>query len=238
MEYIDETLLAWGWPSLFWNPGGLHLRRDLRSEGLTTTPPPLPCKTEWRRIIQVTGFKILDAVGFYLMFVFSTTYLEEVVGIARGHAMAINTIGMAGVLMVLPFAGRLSDRFGRKPILIVSSAAVILFSWKLYDLLWHPRFSVPLLGQLGFAVIIAMYNGAAPVAAVEAFPANVRCSGVAISHNLCMALFGGTAPMVATYLIEHTGNEMAPPMYLIAAAIVSMFFIFTLRETAHEPLAD
>ncbi len=79
---------------------------------------------------------------------------------------------------------------------------------------------------------------AAPAAAVEAFPAGVRCSGVAISHNLCMALFGGTAPMVATYLIDRTGSEMAPPIYLMVAAVVSIIFILTLQETAKTPLPE
>ncbi len=92
--------------------------------------------------------------------------------------------------------------------------------------------------QLGFAFIIASYNGAAPAAAVKAFPAGVRCSGVAISHNLCMALFGGTAPMVATYLSDRTGNDMAPPIYLIVAAVISLMFILTLNETAKVPLTD
>jgi len=239
-------LLAWGWRIPFLlgitiGIAGYLLRRELRfAEPPRHTAPPMMeiVRSHWRRILQVTGFKVLDAVGFYLMFVYSTTYLEEVVGLARGRAMAINTIGMAGVLLVLPLAGRLSDRFGRKPILIASSAAVILFSMQLFNLLWHPVISIPLVGQLGFAVIIATFNGAAPAAAVEAFPASVRCSGVAISHNLVMAIFGGTAPMVATYLIDRTGNEMAPPAYLIIAAIVSLLFILTLRETAHAPLAE
>ena len=239
-------LLAWGWRIPFLlgitiGIAGYFLRRELHlSETPTHNPPPMldVIRSHWRRILQVSGFKILDAVGFYLMFVYSTTYLEEVVGIARGRAMAINTIGMIGVLLILPLAGRFSDRFGRKPIMLLSSFAIIIFSMKLFDLLWHPVLSVPLIGQLGFAVIIATFNGAAPAAAVEAFPASVRCSGVAISHNLVMAIFGGTAPMVATYLIDRTGNEMAPPLYLIAAAIVSVLFILTLRETAKEPLSN
>ena len=239
-------LLAWGWRIPFLlgitiGIAGYLLRKELHlAETPTSNPPPMldVIRSHWRRILQVSGFKILDAVGFYLMFVYSTTYLEEVVGIARGRAMAINTIGMIGVLLILPLAGRFSDRFGRKPVLLLSSFAVIVLSMKLFDLLWHPVLSVPLIGQLGFAAIIAMFNGAAPAAAVEAFPASVRCSGVAISHNLVMAIFGGTAPMVATYLIERTGNEMAPPIYLISAAIVSVLFILTLRETAKEPLAQ
>ena len=74
--------------------------------------------------------------------------------------------------------------------------------------------------------------------AAEAFPASVRCVGVAISHNLCMAALGGTAPMVATYLIARTHNEFAPPLYLMAAAAVSAMVVLTMRETAKLPLVE
>jgi MHS family proline/betaine transporter-like MFS transporter len=99
-------------------------------------------------------------------------------------------------------------------------------------------FHVPLLGQVGFALLIATFDGVAPVTAAEAFPANVRCTGVGLSHNLCMALLGGTAPMVATYLIDKTDNEMVPPLLLIAAAFISAMFVLSLKETAHEPLSE
>src|SRR5580693_7225824 len=108
----------------------------------------------------------------------------------------------------------------------------------MFEMLWRPMFRVPLVGQVGFALLIATFAGVAPVTAAEAFPANVRCTGVGLSHNLCMALLGGTAPMVATYLIDKTDNEMVPPMYLIAAAFVSALFVLSLKETAHEPLAE
>lgn len=145
---------------------------------------------------------------------------------------------MATAVLMLRLAGQLSDRVGRKPMLLMASGAMLLFSWPLFRLLWHPLFSVPLIGQIGFALIIAMFDGAAPAASAEAFPASVRCSGVALSHNLCMALFGGTAPMVATFLIERTQNEMAPPLYLMAAALIWAIFTLSLRETARIPLAD
>ena len=139
---------------------------------------------------------------------------------------------------MLPVAGSISDRVGRKPMLLLSAGAIILFSWPLFNLMWHPRLSVPLLGQIGFALLIAMFDGVAPVTAAEAFPANVRCTGVGLSHNLCMALLGGTAPMVATYLIDKTDNEMVPPMYLIGAAIVSALFVLSMKETGKTALAE
>src|SRR5437660_1049736 len=79
----------------------------------------------------------------------------------------------------------------------------LLLAWPLFRLLQHQeRFALMLAGQLGFAILISMFAGSEAAASAEAFARPVRCSGVAFSHNLCMALLGGCAPMVATYLLE------------------------------------
>jgi len=243
----QAALMAWGWRVPFLlgisiGVAGYFIRREISDAGqpARAEPPPLGelIRGQWRRIFQVSGFKVLDAVGFYLMFVYSTTYLSEIVGFSKRRAMAINTIGMAAALIILPIAGALSDRVGRKPVLLVSAAMIAIFAWPLFNLLWHPAFRIPLSGQIGFAMLIGLFDGVSPATAAEAFPSNVRCSGVALSHNLVMALLGGTAPLVATYLIDRTNSEMAPTVYLICAAIVSVFFVLTMRETAQLPLAD
>jgi MHS family proline/betaine transporter-like MFS transporter len=241
------ALQSWGWRLPFLagitiGVAGYFIRRELRdvNDLPAVKPPPMleVLRTQWPRVLQVAGFKVLDSVGFYLMFVYAATYLTEIVGIAKSRALAINTIGMAAAVLMLPVAGAISDRIGRKPLLLLSSGAIIVFAWPLFNLMWHPRIGAPLLGQILFALLIAMFDGVAPATAAEAFPANVRCTGVGLSHNLCMALLGGTAPMVATYLIDKTDNEMIPPMYLIAAAIVSTIFVLSMKETGKTALAD
>jgi len=93
-----------------------------------------------------------------------------------------------------------------------------------------------LIGQLGLATLFSFYAGASPAASAESFRAQVRCTGTALSHNVTMALLGGTAPMVATWLIVHTANEMSPVLYLMAAALISGIVALGIRETAHAPL--
>ena len=241
------ALTDWGWrlPFLAGSTlgiAGYFIRRELQNAGDVprVEPPPMGevLRTQWRRVLQVAGFKVLESVGFYLMFVYSATYLTEIVGIAKSRALAINTIGMAAAVLMLPVAGALSDRFGRKPMLLLASGLIICLAWPLFNLLWHPMFHAPLLGSIGFALLIALFDGVAPTTAAEAFPANVRCTGVGLSHNICIALLGGTAPLVATYLIDRTDNEMVPPLYLITAAVVSAIFVLSLKETAHKPLVD
>ena len=241
------ALHQWGWRIPFLagisiGIAGYFLRRELRAGAVIAhaAPPPIGAvlRAHWPTILQVTGYKALDAVGFYMLFVYATTYMTEIVGLTHGRAMAINTLGMAAAIIALPIAGALSDRFGRKPLALLAAAGVLLFARPLFHLLWHPRFSFPIIGQMSVAVIIAMFEGVSPAAAAEAFPASVRCVGVAVSHNLCMAALGGTAPMVATYLIARTHNHFAPPMYLMAAAAISALVVLTMRETARLPLSE
>ena len=242
-----QALEAWGWRLPFLagitiGIAGYIIRRELRSVSdlPPIAPPPMGevLRAQWPRVLQVAGFKVLESVGFYLMFVYAATYLTEIVGLAKSRALAINTISMAAAVLMLPVAGAISDRVGRKPMLLLSAGAIILFAWPLFNLMWHPKLGAPLLSQIAFAILIALFVGVAPVTAAEAFPANVRCTGVGLSHNLCMALLGGTAPMVATYLIDKTDNEMIPPIYLIGAAIVSAIFVLSMKETAKTDLTE
>jgi MHS family proline/betaine transporter-like MFS transporter len=98
-----QALAAWGWRIPFLagvaiGIAGYYIRRELQETGdLRHVAPPIGevLRTQWRRVLQIAGFKVLESVGFYLMFVYSATYLTEIVGIAKSRALAINTIGMA-----------------------------------------------------------------------------------------------------------------------------------------------
>src|SRR5256885_8442617 len=97
---------------------------------------------------------------------------------------------------VLPPAGALSARVGRKRLLLASAMATVVLAWPLFWLMAHPLAGLALVGQMGFAVLIGGYCGVLPATMVEAFPARVRCSAVSIGYNLCLGLLGGPAPLV------------------------------------------
>jgi len=132
-------------------------------------------------------------------------------------------------------AGWLSDRFGRKPLLLLASLGGFLAALPLFWLLNHPSDLLAQAGQLGFVLLMAVYGGTLPVVLVEAAPPSVRCTAVALGYNLCFGVFGGLSPLVATWLVERTGDEIAPAFLIMAAAAVTFIALFYFRESYRMP---
>jgi len=95
-----------------------------------------------------------------------------------------------------------------------------------------------LLGQLGFAVLIGAYFGASPATLTEMFPRRVRVSALSISYNISLAIFGGTTPLIATWLIARSHNDLSIAWYLIGCAVVSFLVLLTVRDGAGKPLPE
>lgn len=240
-----QQLSAWGWrlPFLF---GivlalvGVLLRRELQHSGTLPVRSGITIRrvltTQWFVLLRVMGFEILEAVGFYTTFIYLATYLTTVVHLPPREAFAVNTLSMGFVLMVIPIAGMFSDRLGRKPVLLTAAISATLFAWPLFRLFQHATFGFALAGEMGLAAIIGCYEGATPAAVAEAFPASMRGVSVGVAFNLSMMLFGGTTPIVATYLIARTHNVMAPAIYLMCAAAIAGLVVVTLPERAQIPL--
>ncbi|MNY16350.1 Inner membrane metabolite transport protein YhjE [compost metagenome] len=108
----------------------------------------------------------------------------------------------------------------------------------LFSALQDQTFAFILLIQIAFGLMLAMNDGTLPCFLAEVFPTRVRYSGFAFSFNTANALFGGTAPFIATWLISQTGDKMAPAWMLVAAAGVALLAMLCIRETAHQALSD
>jgi MFS transporter, MHS family, proline/betaine transporter len=121
-------------------------------------------------------------------------------------------------------------------VLLVAVTGILVLSYPLFWLMHHPATAMIMLGQLGFAIILGLYLGTLPAVVVEIFPRRVRCSAMSISYNAAIGLFGGTAPMVAVYLIERSHNDLSPAIYLMAMAAVSLAAVLSIKETAWSPM--
>jgi MHS family proline/betaine transporter-like MFS transporter len=187
-------------------------------------------------IAQVFGLLLIFNVGYYAVFTFVPNYLIRPLG--YGTTQAFVSITMASVValaLTLPFAA-LSDRIGRRPMLLAGSAGFVVFAYPLFLLLNSGSLSAAIVAHCALAAIEAVYISAAVTAGVELFATRVRYSGFSIGYNIAVAGFGGTTPYVVTWLTAYTGNVMVPAFYLMAAAVVSLATVLALRETAGTPL--
>jgi MHS family proline/betaine transporter-like MFS transporter len=151
--------------------------------------------------------------------------------VAPARALDINTISMALLLVVAVAMGWLSDRIGRRPVLLVATAFAFVAAWPLFRLMHSPDPVLELLGQLGFVLAVGAYCGCQPVIMVEATPAAVRCTAIALGYNVTLGLIGGLTPLVATWLVERTANDYSPAFMIMTAAAVSFLTLFTFKET-------
>ncbi|MGE3806117.1 MAG: MFS transporter [Gemmataceae bacterium] len=243
-----DALYSWGWRVPFLvglgvGLVGLFIRRHIPEPQEVETDEPAvhevqhspviqAFRTQGKVMAQVFGLNLLNAVGFYLIFVYAATYFTDVVHVSAREALDINTLNMIVLLLLVPTFGALSDRVGRLPVLCTAAAAIMLFSWPLFWLMHHQDDTLIFLGQLGFTILLGGFFGAIPVTMAEAFPPQVRCSGLSITYNLCLGVIGGTTPLVATYLIERTGDDLSPAFYIMGAAAITLGASLTLPRHA------
>ncbi len=246
---LSETALAqWGWRVPFLLGAMIAFVALALRRGVAEPPKPPDAKQldrsplfhafrdHWRDMVRVAGLALGVNVGFYLMFVYAVSYLTDVMHVSVAKAMDINTVCMAVLCILPPVFGYLSDKIGRKPLLLGGLVAMILLSWPLFWLM-HSQATLPiLLGQLGFAVLFSVVYGPSPAAQVELLAHSTRVSVLSFSYNLCMSIFGGTAPLVATYLVQRTADDFAPVYYLIAMSAISLVAVIGIRERAGKPL--
>jgi MHS family proline/betaine transporter-like MFS transporter len=249
-----EQLDAWGWrlPFLLAAPLGLigryirirledtpkfqEMERNLTVE--SNTPLSILFTRHRRAIVIAFGVTCLNAVAFYLLLSYMPTYLSEQLHVDETASFVIASITLACYICFIFGMGALSDRFGRKRVLIAASICFVVGTVPLFSALDAFGLIGIALIQITLSAFLTMNDGTLPTFLAEIFPTRVRYSGFAFSFNAANALFGGTAPFVATLLITLTGSNLAPAWYLVAAALVAMVAMLAARETAKAPLAD
>jgi MHS family proline/betaine transporter-like MFS transporter len=193
--------------------------------------------TSWRPILQVIGLFIVFNVGYYVVFTFLSTYFIKTLNFSKTASfLSITLASLVALILILPLAA-LSDRIGRRPMLIAGSVGFVVFAYPLFLMLNSGSLVAAIVAHCLLAAIESVYVAVAVTAGVELFATRVRYSGFAVGYNIAVAGFGGTTPYVVTWLTGETGNSLAPAFYLIAAAVVSALTVLTLRETAGRRLA-
>ncbi len=242
-----EDMESWGWriPFLLGGilaPVGIYMRRNIdetpafrKAQAEETASPAL---SPMVLAGKAFGFTVLWTSAYYMMLTYMPTFTQKHVGLTRSEALWSNTLGLLVLVIVIPFAGALSDRIGRKPLLLMCCLAFALLSHVMFDTMVSQGSLAVVMGmQVLFALMIASFSGPGPAAISEIFPTRLRSTWMSAGYSLAVAIFGGFAPFIATWLIASTGSPLSPTWYVIGAAIVSTLVIVRLPETAHEELA-
>jgi MHS family proline/betaine transporter-like MFS transporter len=227
-------LESWGWRipfiiGLLIGPVAWYIRRhvDETMEFKTMQPSASPLKEALsdgkKRLLVSLGVVALCTVSMYTVVLFMPTYATRQFGLTT-------SVGFLGGLLVgviqlalIPVFGAVSDRFGRRPIMFASAAAMLVVFYPLFAwLAAAPTLQTLLIVQAIIGVLMAAYMGPLGALMAELFPARMRTTGLSISYAFGVAIFGGLAPLFNTWIISVTGNKLAPAFYLILAAAVSL----------------
>lgn len=188
------------------------------------------------QVLKLFGFVILLNSAFYLVLTYMPSYLSATLG----HSVALSNftlviIQLVMVAIIVPF-GALSDKVGRKPLLIAASLGFTILSVPAVMLIQVPQFWAPLvgIGVLGLCLVILESSISATLPAL--FPTAVRYSGFAVGYNISTAIFGGTAGMINAALVGATGNVLIPGWYLAIAGLIGLISVITFKETAGRSL--
>lgn len=248
-----EAMDSWGWRIPFLIAGplglvGLYIRLKLddtpeftalsESDDVAASPLREAVRDGGPAILRVIGMFILFNVGYYVVFTFLPTYFIKNLEFSKTQAfISVTAASLVAIVLILPFAA-LSDRIGRRPLLVGAAVGFVVLSYPLFLLMTSGSVAAAIAGHCLLAVLESIFVSTAVTAGVELFTTRVRYSGFSIGYNLCVAVFGGTTPYVVTWLTNATGNVLAPAIYLTVAALISLATVLTLKETARQPLAQ
>ena len=240
---------SWGWRLAFLlgllvGGIGFVIRRQLADDraapgGVAPASSPVrdAFRSQWRTILRVVGLNAAGAVAYYMSFVYVTTYLRQIDFIAASKALDINTIAVLALALTIVPMGMLSDRIGRRPVLLAATGGLFVLALPLFWMLHHTDAAIILIGQIGFALLNAAYWGPSTATMVELVPGHIRCTVMSVGYNLGLAILGGATPLVAVYVVQRSGDDLSPAFLIMAAAAVSFCVILGLRESNKAILA-
>ncbi|MFE4399748.1 MFS transporter, partial [Kitasatospora sp. NPDC056808] len=240
----DETLHAWGWRIAFVIGGllglvGLWLRVSVedtdsftraQGSGRTRSNPLKAMFVEHPgAALRVAGITIAGTLTYYIWVNYLPTYANLTTGIPLSTALLSQTLCLVVFVVLLPFVGLLSDRLGRKPTMAAFAGGFVVLAWPLLHLLDDSFLSLFLVQLTGMLLILG-YSANCAVIMAEQFPAEIRATGIALPYALAVALFGGTAPYLTTWM-HGSGHSDLLWLYVAGASLISFLVYVTMPET-------
>ncbi|MEU0228356.1 glycine betaine/L-proline transporter ProP [Streptomyces sp. NPDC006284] len=249
----DGDMTSWGWriPFLIAGPMGiigLYLRMRLEEtpaftaevEKAEATRPKVPLREmvtgQWRALLLCVGLVLVFNVTDYMLLSYMPSYLTSELKYDETHGLLVVLAVMALMMVVQPFAGALTDRIGRRPVIAAGCAGFLLLSVPALLLIREGSLLAVGLGMAALGLLLVCFTASMPSALPALFPTRVRYGSLSIGFNVSVSLFGGTTPLVVTALIGATGDMMMPAYYMMAAAVVGGVAVWFMSESAGRPL--
>ena len=247
------AMADWGWriPFLAAAPLGLiglYLRLKLdetpafqaleADHEVSHSPLGETLRLQGRSILRLGAFISLTALSFYMFTTYFSTYLQLAGGFDRAAALAISLITLFAAAAACPVLGRVTDRIGRRMTTVLASLVLAVGVYPALLLASSGQFGSALLGSLLLGAGAVLCNVVTAPLLSEVFPTRTRYTAGAITYNLAYTIFGGTAPLMATWLIGATGSNLSPALYLILIALLGLIGGLSLPETSRIDLDE
>jgi MFS family permease len=186
----------------------------------------------WTIVLVGVMLVAMTTVSFYLITAYTPTFGQSELHLSSVASLVVTLcVGLSNFIW-LPVMGSVSDRLGRKPLLITFTVLALLTAYP--AMLWltaQPSFTRLLLVELWLSFIYASYNGAMVVTLTEIMPVDVRTTGFSLAYSLATAFLGGFTPALCTYLIHITGNRAMPAVWMSFAAVLGLIAALTIPQT-------
>jgi MFS transporter, MHS family, proline/betaine transporter len=242
-----EAMSSWGWrlPFLVAAPlglVGLYLRWRLdetpafqavtREQAVAHSPLRETLKTHGRAICCLGAFISLTALSFYMFTTYFATYLQVAGGLNRATALLVSVIALIFAAAICPLVGAYSDRVGRRMTIASAGALLMVAVYPAFLMASSGSFVASIIGVLMLAIGAVLCNVVTAALLSETFPTRTRYTASAITYNMAYTIFGGTAPLMATWLISTTGSNLSPAFYLMVVAVLGLVGGLALPETS------
>lgn len=234
-QVLRQEFPVWGWrlpflAGIILSLIALYIRVKLDETPEFTQQKVTPTVAPIYEIVTHYKVPFLKAVGIggvngalaYNLVVYLNIYLEKTVGVSSSNAKTHATVGLCLFALLAPLIGLLSDKIGRKRLMVTVSFLIMLGAFPLFYSLYHQNI---ILGVVIAAVMMASFNGPSNAYLNEMFPTRIRYSGVALGYSVGVAIFGGTLPLICTFLIRASDFHFAPAIYLALIALIGMMAV-------------
>jgi len=243
-----ETIDAWAWRIPFFlgvlvAVVGIMIRKHLPEshipEKKMEVPPMVDVfKNHLAPFVKVFFLNLTFAVGFYTVFIYNPIWMQNFLHVTKDYSLEINSISLIFTIFAMLLSSYLSNKVGRKPMLLFSTLGLTFFSYPLYSYMLDDNIMHAFISQSIFAIFIGTFMGVIGVVMVELFKKSIRMSAVSVAFNFSFAIFGGTAPMIATWLIHTTHDNLSLAWYLSLSSFISFLTVLTIKESYKKETLD